>query len=66
MPKTKSTTRTKKPSTEPAQASAKVQLDSFLDKFTPEIAAAARRALARMRKLVPGAIEMVYDNTISS
>jgi hypothetical protein len=43
-------------------ADAKRQLDSFLDKFTPEIAAAARRALAKMRKLVPGAIEMVYDN----
>ena len=38
------------------------QLDSFLDKYDPEIAAFARRALAKMRKLVPGAIEMVYDN----
>jgi hypothetical protein len=38
------------------------QLRSFLAKFTPEIASAGRRALAQVRKLVPGAIEMVYDN----
>lgn len=37
-------------------------LREFLAKFTPEIAGAGRRALAQMRKLVPGAIEMVYDN----
>jgi hypothetical protein len=37
-------------------------LDSFLAKYDPEVEAFARRALARMRKLVPGAIEMVYDN----
>ncbi len=45
-----------------SQAEAQAQLDSFLDKYDPEVAAFARRALARMRKLVPGAIEMVYDN----
>jgi hypothetical protein len=45
-----------------SQADAKDQLDSFLDKYDPEVAAFARRALAKMRKLVPGAIEMVYDN----
>ena len=38
------------------------QLDVFIDRFTPEVAALARRALARMRKLVPGALELVYDN----
>ena len=38
------------------------QLDSFLAKYDPEVADFARRALAKMRKLVPGAIEMVYDN----
>jgi len=41
---------------------AKTQLDSFLAKYDPEVEAFARRALAKMRKLVPGAIEMVYDN----
>ena len=38
------------------------QLRMFLVKFRPEIAGAGRRALAKVRKLVPGAIEMVYDN----
>ena len=41
---------------------ASVQLDAFLAKYDPEVEAFARRALAKMRKLVPGAIEMVYDN----
>ena len=38
------------------------QLDAFLDKFTPDIAAQARIALRRMRARLPGAIELVYDN----
>jgi hypothetical protein len=38
------------------------RLDRFIAKFTPEIAALARAALDKMRELVPGAIEMVYDN----
>ncbi|HEY4710206.1 MAG TPA: hypothetical protein VIH46_08555 [Candidatus Acidoferrales bacterium] len=38
------------------------QLDSFLAKFTPERESFARRALGRMRKRLPNAIEMVYDN----
>src|ERR1700730_2773438 len=45
-----------------SQADAQAQLDSFLAKYDPEVAAFARRALAKMRKLVPGAVEMVYDN----
>jgi hypothetical protein len=45
-----------------SDSEAKTQLDSFLAKYNPEIAAFARRALAKMRKLVPGAVEMVYDN----
>ena len=40
----------------------KQQLDSFLKKYDPKIAGIARRALAKMRKLVPGATEIVYDN----
>src|SRR5277367_120792 len=55
--------------TKPAKKAAAVshtgaerQLDSFLEKYDPEVAAFAGRALAKMRKLVPGAIEMVYDN----
>ncbi len=38
------------------------QLDEFVDRFTPEVATLARKALARMRKLTPGALELVYDN----
>ncbi len=38
------------------------QLDAFLDKFIPEIAAQARVALRRMRARLPGAQELVYDN----
>ena len=45
-----------------SRADATRQLESFLDKYDPEVADFARRALGKMRKLVPGAIEMVYDN----
>lgn len=38
------------------------QLESFISKFTPEIAAQTRAVLARMRARLPGAIELVYDN----
>jgi hypothetical protein len=38
------------------------QLSRFLAKYSPKIAAQARRALAKMRKLFPGSTEMVYDN----
>src|SRR5271157_5076610 len=62
MPKAKSPSRTKKAPAELSQDEAKRQLDFFLARYTPEIEAFARRALANMRKLVPGAIEMVYDN----
>jgi len=42
--------------------SAEVQLERFLDVYTSEIAAFARVALAKMRKRLPHAVEMVYDN----
>ena len=38
------------------------QLERFLDAYTPEIAAFARVALEKMRKRLPNAVEMVYDN----
>lgn len=38
------------------------QLDGFLDRFTPEIAAQARRVLAALRARLPGAVQLVYDN----
>jgi hypothetical protein len=45
-----------------ATESPEVQLERFLDAYTPEIAGFARVALAKMRKRLPNAIEMVYDN----
>ncbi len=38
------------------------QLAGFLAKFTPEVAALAEAALAKMRARFPSAIQMVYDN----
>lgn len=38
------------------------QLDSFIDRYTPEVAADARHALAFMRARLPTATRMVYDN----
>jgi hypothetical protein len=37
-------------------------LAGFMAKYTPAMAKEARAALARMRKLVPGAVQFVYDN----
>ena len=45
------------PNPTPAQ-----QLRSFLAKFDPRVATSARTALARLRKKLPGATEIVYDN----
>jgi hypothetical protein len=41
---------------------AEEQLAVFIARFTPEIAAEAHEILAKMRSLLPGAIELVYDN----
>jgi hypothetical protein len=38
------------------------QLDSFIAKYTPDVAAIARAAIAKMRARLPGAVELVYDN----
>jgi hypothetical protein len=38
------------------------QLGMFLAKFEPRVAAYARAALTRLRKRLPGATEIVYDN----
>ena len=42
--------------------SPKQQLEKFLAKYEPPIAATANKAMAKLRKMVPGAVEMVYDN----
>jgi len=41
---------------------AQAQLDAFIDKFTPEVAALARALLGRMKARLPGATILVYDN----
>jgi hypothetical protein len=41
---------------------AQQQFESFLRKYDPAIAAETKKVLAKLRKLVPGAVEMVYDN----
>jgi hypothetical protein len=41
---------------------AQAELDSFIDKFTPEVAALTRALLDKMKARVPGATIMVYDN----
>jgi hypothetical protein len=38
------------------------QLDSFLDKFTDDVAAVARGSLAKLEKRLRGANRLVYDN----
>src|SRR5882724_6774007 len=45
-----------------AKMTTKQQLDAFLAKYSPEVAKTARRALIIMRKRLPGAVEIVYDN----
>lgn len=38
------------------------QLDSFIDKFTPDVASQAREAVEKMLARLPGASMLVYDN----
>lgn len=45
-----------------AAPSPRQQFDGFLDRFTPDIAKLARAAIARMRKRLPGAHLLIYDN----
>jgi hypothetical protein len=40
----------------------RAQLEAFIDKFTPEVAALTRQLLVKMRARVPGAVILVYDN----
>ena len=42
--------------------SAARQLDGFLDAYTPEVAELARKVLVKLRKRLPHAMELVYDN----
>lgn len=41
---------------------AKAQLDACIAKYSPDVAKLGRAAIARMRKLLPAAQVLVYDN----
>jgi hypothetical protein len=45
-----------------AESSPERQLAGFIGKFSPEVALVAKAARAKIRKLLPGAVELVYDN----
>jgi len=50
------------PKSKKTGASPEAQLDSFIDKYTPEVATLARACLIKMRARLPGATQLVYDN----
>jgi hypothetical protein len=41
---------------------AEIQIEGFIAKFTDEVAADIRAARAEMKRRLPGAFELVYDN----
>jgi hypothetical protein len=41
---------------------AEAQIEGFIDKFSDSVAAEIRAARAEMRRRLPGAFELVYDN----
>jgi len=45
-----------------SDATARAQLEAAIDKYDLKIAALGRKALGIMRKRLPGALEIVYDN----
>jgi hypothetical protein len=47
----------------PKELTPQQKLDFFLDKYDPAIATLGREVLARVRARLPGAAELVYDNT---
>lgn len=44
------------------QQTPRQQFELFLSRYTPEIQHTAKATLAKMRKRLPGSIELVYDN----
>jgi hypothetical protein len=49
------------PKTPPGKSPAK-QIASFIAKYTPDVQKEARAARRTLRRLMPSAVEMVYDN----
>jgi hypothetical protein len=43
-------------------ATPRAQLDAFIDKYSAEVAKQGRTAVAKMRKVLPAATVLVYDN----
>lgn len=43
-------------------ATAQQQLDGFLQKYSPEMAKLGHAAITHLRKRLPGAVTLVYDN----
>jgi hypothetical protein len=43
-------------------ATPRAQLDAFIDKYSADVAKQGRTAFAKMRKLLPAATVLVYDN----
>jgi len=41
---------------------ARSQLEGFISKYSPDVTVEGRAALVKLRRLVPGAVELVYDN----
>jgi hypothetical protein len=52
----------KKAATPAPPQTPKKQLDGFIAKYSLSVAKTAKTALEKMRKRLPGAIELVYDN----
>ena len=44
------------------QGSPKAQLERFIRKYSPAVAAQGRATLTKTRRLLPGAVQLVYDN----
>lgn len=42
--------------------SANASLEDFMSQYTPELRELAERVLSKLRKLLPGAFQLVYDN----
>lgn len=41
---------------------AETQIESFIARFSDDVAARIRAARAHMRQRMPGAVELIYDN----
>jgi hypothetical protein len=50
------------PDLTPPDLTPEQRLAGFLAAYTPEVAALAEACLGRMRRYLPGAVELVYDN----